>query len=112
MNNYEVLTKIVEEKSVIRHVSKHRNPDGSMDIAGNLKLWNDAVARFETIKLWDKTPNFDDRDPNQIEPNIIFIPGKDCNEKRGTILVACGGGFETRTGCEGFNVAKYFVPCS
>lgn len=109
MNNYEVLTQIVEEKAVIRHVSKHRNPDGTMDIAGNLKMWNDAVARFESIKLWDKTPNFDDRDPNQIEPNIIFVPGKDCNEKRGTIIVACGGGFETRTGCEGFNVAKYFV---
>lgn len=108
MNNYEVLTKIVEEKAVIRHVSKHRNPDGSMDIAGNLKLWNDAVARFETIKLWDKTPNFDDRDPNQIEPNIIFIPNQK-GIKRGTILVACGGGFETRTGCEGFNIAKKFV---
>ena len=108
MNNYEELKKVVEEKAVIRHVSKHRNPDGSMDIAGNLKLWNDAVKRFETIKLWDKTPNFDDRDANQIEPNIIFIKGK-TNEKRGTILVACGGGFETRTGCEGFNIANYFV---
>lgn len=108
MNNYEILTKIVEEKAVIRHVSKHRNPDGSVDIAGNLKLWNDAVNRFETIKLWDKTPDFDDRDPNQIEPNIIFVPNQK-GLKRGTILVACGGGFETRTGCEGFNVAKKFV---
>lgn len=107
-NNYEVLKQIVDEKAVIRHVSKHRNPDGSMDIKGNLKIWNDAVARFETIKLWDKTPNFDDRDPNQIEPNIVFVPSS-CSAKRGTIIVACGGGFETRTGCEGFNVAKYFV---
>lgn len=109
MNNYEVLCQIVDEKAVIRHISKHRNPDGTMDVAGNLKMWNDAIARFETIKLWDKTPDFDDRDPNQIEPNIIFVPGKDCNELRGTIIVACGGGFETRTGCEGFNVAKFFV---
>ena len=109
MNNYEVLNQIVEQKAVIRHVSKHRNPDGTMDIAGNLKIWNDAVARFDTIKLWDNTPNFDDRDSNQIEPCIIFIPGQNLKEKHGTIIVACGGGFETRTGCEGFNVAKYFV---
>lgn len=108
MNNYEILTDIINNKAVIRNVSKHRNPDGSMDIAGNLKIWNDAVKRFEIIKLWDKTPNFDDRDPNQIEPNIIFIHNKE-NIKSGTIIVACGGGFETRTGCEGFNVAKYFV---
>ncbi len=108
MSNYDVLKQIVDEKAVIRHVSKHRNPDGSMDIAGNLKIWNDAVDRFESIRLWDKTPNFDDRDPNQIDPNIIFVANQE-GRKRGTIIVACGGGFETRTGCEGFNVAKYFV---
>ncbi len=108
--NYTELKKLVEEDGVIRNVSKHRNPDGTMDIAGNLKIWNDAVKRFAIIPLWPegKTPNFDDRDPNQIEPNIIFVPGQNSTEKRGTILVACGGGFETRTGCEGFNVAEYF----
>jgi len=108
MSNYETLCQIVEEKAVIRHVSKHRNPDGSFDLKGNKKIWNDAVARFETIKLWDKTPNFDDRDPDQIEPNIIFVPNP-AGALRGTILVACGGGFESRTGCEGFVVAKRFV---
>jgi acetyl esterase/lipase len=108
MDNYELLNQIVEEKAVIRHVSKHRNPDGSMDVAGNLKIWNDAVKQFDSIKLWDITPNYDDRDKNQIEPNVIFIHNKN-NTKSGTIIVACGGGFETRTGCEGFNVAKRFV---
>ena len=108
MDNYKILSQIVKEKAVIRHVSKHRNPDGTMDIAGNLKIWNDAVKRCDSIKLWDKTPNFDNRDKNQIEPNIIFIHNKE-NTKTGTIIVACGGGFETRTGCEGFNVGKYFV---
>ena len=109
-NNYETLKKVVEEKAVIRHVSKHRNPDGSIDVAGNLKIWNDALARFDVIKLWPEgqTPNFDDRDPNQPEPSIVFVPAQGTEEKRGTIVVACGGGFETRTGCEGFNVAKYF----
>ena len=36
--NYQVLCDIVNEKSVLRHVSKHRNPDGSFDIAGSLRL--------------------------------------------------------------------------
>ncbi len=109
-DNIAILDKVVEEKAVIRHVSKHRNPDGSMDVAGNLKIWNDAVSRFEVTPLWPKgqTPGWDDRDPNQIEPNIIFVPaGKPVTD--GCIIVACGGGFETRTGCEGFHTAHYFV---
>ena len=46
----------------------------------------------------------DDRDPNQIEPNIIFVPAEK-PVTDGCIIVACGGGFETRTGCEGFHTA-------
>ena len=42
--NYDVLVQIVAEKSVIRHVSKHRKPDGSFDLEGNKKIWNDAIA--------------------------------------------------------------------
>ena len=44
--NYETLCAVCAEGAVIRHVSKHRLPDGSIDIHGNLKLWNDAIARF------------------------------------------------------------------
>ena len=108
--NYEELLKVVEEKAVIIPVAEHRKPDGTMDMERNFKVWNDAVARFDVIPLWPKgkTPNFDDRDPKQIEPNIIFVPGQGLYEKRGTIIVACGGGFSTRTGCEGFNVAEWF----
>ena len=109
MTNYETLVKVCNHKEVIIPVSEHRKPDGSMDIERNLTTWNKAVEQFETIKLWDKeTPEFDDRDPLQIEPNIIFIPSIK-GQLSGTIIVACGGGFETRTGCEGFHVAKYFV---
>lgn len=109
-NNYKVLKEICAEKAVIRHISKHRNPDGSIDRAGNLKIWDDAVARFEVIPLWEEgAPGFDDRDPLQKQPSIVFVPAQGEKKHSGTIIVACGGGFETRTGCEGMNVAEYFT---
>ena len=49
--NFEILQQVCAEKSVIRHVSKHRKPDGTIDREGNLKLWNDAVARFRCAGL-------------------------------------------------------------
>ena len=108
--NYDILKQVCAEKSVIRHVSKHRNADGSIDRDGNLKIWNDAVARFRVTLLWeDGAPNWDDRDPMQIPPSIIFVPAPKAENPRGTVIVACGGGFETRTGCEGFHVAEYFA---
>ena len=110
-NNYEELKKLVEEDGVVIPVARHRRPDGSMDRELNLNTWNDAVKRFDSISLWPqgKTPNFDDRDPLQIEPSIIFVPAQNTDKKTCTIIVACGGGFSTRTGCEGFNVAKKFA---
>lgn len=108
-SNYEALARICREKSVIRHVSKHRNPDGSMDIDGNLKIWNDALAQFDVIPLWEQgAPGFDDRDPRQTQPSIIFVPAQNHPQKTGTVIVAHGGGFESRTGCEGMHVAKWF----
>lgn len=107
--NRAVLDQVVKEKAIIRNVSKHRNPDGTLDIAGNLKLWNTVMARFGRIQLWKNgAPGFDDRDPNQEEPYMVFVPAPDFSKKRGTIIVAHGGGFETRTGCEGIHVAQYF----
>ncbi len=109
-NNYNKLTDVVANDRAVRNISKHRKPDGTMDIEGNLKIWNDLLDEFELIKLWDKTPGYSkDKDPNQPEPSIIFIPGQGTKEKRGTIVVCHGGGFETRTGCEGFNIAKCFA---
>ncbi len=108
--NYRTLTKICEEKSVIRPVSKHRKSDGTMDIEGNLRLWNAAIERFEQIPLWDKAaPGYDGRDPLQPKPSLVFVPAQGAPGPRGTVIVAHGGGFETRTGCEGIHVAKYFA---
>lgn len=109
-NNFTVLQAVIAEKSVIRHVSKHRNPDGSFDLVGSKKIWNNAIARFVQIPLWENgAPNYDDRDPLQPQPSIIFIPAQGQSEPRSTIVVAHGGGFESRTGCEGMHVADYFA---
>ncbi|MBR0474652.1 MAG: alpha/beta hydrolase [Erysipelotrichaceae bacterium] len=109
--NYEELKKVVAEDAVIINISKHRKPDGTFNLEQNLTTWNRAVKRFNVMPLWPQgeTPNWDDRDPLQIEPSVIFVPAQNTAEKRGTIIVACGGGFESRTGCEGFNVARYFA---
>ncbi len=108
-SNYDILTQVCREKLVIRPVSRHRNPDGSFDIDGNLKIWNDAIALFEQIPLWEGgAPGFDDRDLRQTQPSIIFVPARNQTEKTGTVIVAHGGGFESRTGCEGMHVAKHF----
>ena len=110
-NNLEALKKIVEEHAVIRHVSKHRKPDGSFDIEGNRKIWNDALDRLELMQLWeDGAPGYDPAvDPLQREPAMAFIPGGKGGGPRGTVIVAPGGGFETMTGCEGMNVALRFA---
>ena len=109
--NYDVLKEIVQEHAVIRHVSKHRKPDGSFDLEGNRKIWNDAMDRLEIMKLWDDgTPGFDPaKDPLQREPALAFIPGRKSAETRGTVIVAPGGGFESITGCEGMNAAWYYT---
>ena len=109
--NYEILKQIVAEHGVIRHVSKHRKPDGSFDLEGNRKIWNAALDRLEIMKLWEEgTPGYEaEKDPLQREPCLVFIPGKTEGKQRGTIIVAPGGGFESITGCEGMNVALYFA---
>ena len=109
-SNYGILRRVVDEGSVIRHVSKHRNPDGTMDLEGNKRIWNAAIERFEQIPLWENgAPGYDDRDPLQPPPSVIFVPAQGADEPRGTVIVAHGGGFESRTGCEGMHVADYFV---
>lgn len=109
-SNYQVLAQVCAERSVIRHVSRHRNPDGSLDIAGNLKIWNDAIARFDQIPLWESgAPNYSpDFTPLQPQPSLIFVPAQNTAAHGGTVIVAHGGGFESRTGCEGMHAAKWF----
>ena len=109
-NNYTALKKAVDSDAVIVNISRHRNPDGSMNIAQFKEAWNRTLETFEVTYLWEKgkTPNYDDRDPLQPEPSIVFVPAQGNDQKQGTVIVAHGGGFEIRTGCEGMNVAEYF----
>ena len=110
-SNYDALKRIVAEHAVIRNISRHRKPDGSFDLEGNRKIWNDALDRLELMKLWENgTPGYEpEKDPSQREPSLAFIPGRNGGEPRGTIIVAPGGGFESITGCEGMNVALRFA---
>ena len=86
-SNYQTLARICAEKSVIRHVSQHRKADGSLDIEGNLKIWNNAIAQFDQIPLWkDGAPNYDGRDPLQPQPSIIFVPAQNGGGRRGTVM--------------------------
>lgn len=108
IKNCELLAEAVANHTFIRNISKHRKEDGTLDIEGNMKLWNEAMEPFLKIKLWDKTPGYDDRDSLQPEPYLVFIPAPEGTRTKGTILIAHGGGFVWRTGCEGANTAYYF----
>ena len=107
--NYSVLEKLVKEKAVIIPVSRHRKPDGSFDLEKNLQVWNRALAQ---LPLWEGgAPGYDPAAaPLQPQPSLAFIPGQGVGEgPRGVVLVAHGGGFRSRTGCEGFHVAYDFA---
>lgn len=105
--NIEILDQVTKEKAAIRHISRHRNPDGTLDVKGNLKIWKDVTSRFERVPLWEKgAPGFDPEDSRQEQPFLIFVPSGQKNSD--TILIAHGGGFLWRTGCEGIDTAKYF----
>ena len=108
--NIAVLRDAVENHRAIRNIKYHRKPDGSFDVEGNLELWIKAMEPFEKIYLWEGgAPGYDpEKTPLQENPYIAFVPASDSSEPRGTVIVAHGGGFLTRTGCEGVNAAWYF----
>lgn len=108
-HNVELVRQAVAEHAFIIPIERHRYPDGTVNINQFKENWNQKMASFEKIKLWDKTPGFDGRDPLQEEPYIVFLPAS--KKSRSTIIVAHGGGFSIRTGCEGPNAALYFNQC-
>lgn len=108
--NYEELKEIYEENAVIWPRERQHDAEGKMNLADNMSIWNSAVARLDSIPLWEEgAPGFDDRDPMQIQPNIVFVPAQNTDEQRGTIVVAHGGGFVCHAGHEGFHVALRFA---
>ena len=106
-NNLDILRKQIAEHAYIIPVEAHGKPDGSIHDALFKDNWKRKMTAFEKIRLWDKTPGYDDRDPRQEEPYLVFIPAM-TEKPTGTILIAHGGGFAIRTGCEGPNAALHF----
>ena len=102
--NIALLENAVANRAFIRHISKHRLADGTLDVRGNLDLWNAAVKPFARVALWS-TPVC--AGEAQGEPELIPIPAAQPTGKP-TILIAHGGGFGWRTGCEAANIALRF----
>lgn len=107
-NNIYILKQLVKEHAFLIPVSQHKKSDGTINTEQFKQNWEEKMNAFEKINLWEKTPGFDDRDPLQREPYLIFIPTSNQEKPKGTILIAHGGGFTIRTGCEGPNIALYF----
>ena len=106
--NAGLLEQAVAQHAFLRSIAFHRSADGALDIRGNLELWNRAMEPFIKTRLWAHTPGWDGRDPLQGEPYFVFIPAPAASAPRAAVLIAHGGGFALRTGCEGANAAWYF----
>lgn len=102
--NSILLERAVQNRVLIRPISQHRLPDGTLDVAGNLRLWNAAMEPFEKALLWDEPVC---KGELQGEPCLIPVPVKG-REDKPVILIAHGGGFRWRTGCEAANIAWRF----
>ena len=53
--NIETLRRAVESHAFVRNISQHRLSDGTLDIKGNLKLWNHGMEPFEKTPLWERS---------------------------------------------------------
>ncbi len=108
--NQGILKELVESGAVLWPSEVQNKPDGTPDLVANKTLWNNAVARFRVMPLWEEgAPGFDDRDPLQPQPSLVFVPAQGAPGPRGTIIVAHGGAFLCRAGHEGFHTAWCFV---
>lgn len=108
--NIRQLEAAVQDRRFIRPLSEHLNEDGSFDIEGNLQLWEEACAPFIKTYLLPHLPatNEPDNEAFSAAPFFIFIPAEKQQDPAPVILIAHGGGFLSRTGCEGINTAYYF----
>lgn len=110
-SNYTILKQMVAEGAVLWPPERHRNAAGEYNLAENMAIWNRAVARMASIPLWEQgAPGFDpERDPLQIQPNLVFIPAQGADAPRGTVIIAHGGAFVCHAGHEGFHTALRFA---
>lgn len=107
--NRAELRKAVESRALVQDISENGTISMEEYERRTKRIWNEVLEPFEKIRLWEKeTPGYDDRDPLQPEPYLVFIPAEGDGREKNTILIAHGGGFSGRTGAEGINVADYF----
>ena len=108
--NFTELKKMRDEGALLWPPERHKNAAGEYNLAENMAIWNNAVARLESIPLWAQgAPGFDERDPLQLQPNLAFVPAQGVSGKRGTVIVAHGGAFVCHAGHEGFHTALRFA---
>ena len=110
-SNFDTARKFYEERALCWPRERHLDEQGKMRLAENMAIWNGAVARMDAIPLWDDgAPGFDpERDPTQIQPNLVFLPAQGADGPRGTVIVAHGGAFVCHAGHEGFYTAYRFA---
>ena len=106
--NVFLLEEKVKKHAFIRPVKEHINEDGSFDPTGYVELFDAAASDFEKIWLWEDSKDAMGPDASY----MVLVPALDKNgnhiKDADTIIVAHGGGFGIRTGCEGPNVALEF----
>lgn len=108
--NYDLVLKMERERALIWPANEQLDAMGKLDLHTNKTIWNNALKALDTIPLWENgTPGFDDRDPDQLEPMLAFLPAQGVDTPRGTILVSHGGALVCRAGHEGFYVARHLA---
>ena len=108
--NYEKVLEMEHSRTLIWPANEQLDAMGKLDLHTNKTLWNNALKSLDTIPLWENgAPGYDDRDPDQLEPMLAFLPAQGVDSPRGTILVSHGGALVCRAGHEGFYVARYFA---
>lgn len=108
--NYEKVLRMEQERTLIWPANEQLNAMGKLDLHTNKTIWNNALIALDAIPLWENgAPGFDDRDPDQLEPMLVFLPAQGIAEPRGTILVSHGGALVCRAGHEGFHTARWFA---
>ena len=50
--NFTELKKMRDEGALLWPPERHKNAAGEYNLAENMAIWNNAVARLESIPLW------------------------------------------------------------
>ena len=109
-SNYETVMQMEADRTLIWPANEQLDAMGKLDLHTNKTIWNNALLALDAIPLWENgAPGYDDRDPDQLPPMLVFLPAQGVTEPRGTVLVSHGGAWVCRAGHEGFYVARWFA---